>query len=171
MGFVKGVAVLFAGTGGFVLTIIGISMMVFSPFWSAFLQGLIDRPIPPLVMFGEPDNQIVIQGIVILIFGILLIIFGYKIGKKKRILHCHICGYIAQSDIELHNHYLKHPKDNLPKSNKKTSDDDSEILRERIVKGRDFYECISCHFKALTVSEIKKHCDDKGHEDYIFKKV
>ena len=45
-------------------------------------------------------------------------------------------------------------------------DDDIEIARKE--KG-DFYECTSCHFEALTVSEIKKHCDDKGHADYIFK--
>jgi len=47
-------------------------------------------------------------------------------------------------------------------------DDDIEIARKE--KG-DFYECKSCNFQISTKSVIRKHCDDKSHEGYIFYKM
>jgi len=78
-------------------------------------------------------------------------------GEKKSIYFCKHCKYAASTEADLYNHSVKEHKD------------ESEVLRQRLVKGFGFYECTSCRFEALTVSEIKKHCDDKGHADYIFK--
>lgn len=46
--------------------------------------------------------------------------------------------------------------------------DDIEIARKE--KG-EFYECKSCNFQTSTKSVIRKHCDDKSHESYIFYKM
>ena len=103
--------------------------------------------------------QGLILGAVFLGLGIVVVSIGFLVGRgeQKSIYFCGHCKFAASTKADLYNHSVKEHKD------------ESEVLRQRLVKGFGFYECTSCRFEALTVSEIKKHCDDKGHADYIFK--